>query len=172
MDKFIGLDKKGLEHPDPRPVEIPTRLKLPQRQVDRVREIIRQEMSRKAEEGGYESFAEADDFDIPGEDPVSPYEEVFEPVLTSDKEHDTMSSGGNGATVKESDYGKRSGSESSGDKGTAADDRSRVGDGDSDVAEAEQSPDGSGGGGRGEAARGGYGGDRRKVPVKPPRARS
>lgn len=81
--EFIGLDASGFEHPDPRPVEIPTRLKLPQRQVDRVREIIRQEMSRKAEGEGFESFEEADDFDIPGEDPVSPYEEVFEPVVES-----------------------------------------------------------------------------------------
>lgn len=85
---FIGLDEYGIEHPDPRPIEVPSRLKMPQRQVDRVREIIRQEFSRRAMEDGKESFEEADDFDIPGEEPFSPYEEVFEPQSTNGGERD------------------------------------------------------------------------------------
>lgn len=88
---FIGLDKDGIEHPDPRPIEVPTRLKMPQRQVDRVREIIRQEFSRRAMEDGKESFEEADDFDIPGEEPFSPYEEVFEPLGMNGGERDVDS---------------------------------------------------------------------------------
>lgn len=74
-----GLDEHGFEHPDPTPVEMPTRLRLPQRQVDRVRELVRRELSQRAQEEGFESFDEADDFEIEGEDPISPYEEIFEP---------------------------------------------------------------------------------------------
>lgn len=75
----FGTRGDGYEYPDPTPVEMPTRLRLPQRQVDRVREIVRREMSRAAEAEGFESFEDADDFEIEGEEPVSPYEEVFEP---------------------------------------------------------------------------------------------
>lgn len=106
---FVGLDSAGLEHPDQRRVEIPTRLKLPQRQVDRVRSIIRQEMSRRAVDEGKESFEEADDFEIDDLEPFSPYEEVFEPNLTEIKENadrlGNMSSGRNGPADKGDDNG-------------------------------------------------------------------
>lgn len=74
------LDEHGIEHPDPTPVEIPTRLKLPQRQVDRMREMIRQEMSQAAQAAGVETFDEADDFFLDDVEFTSPYEEVFEPA--------------------------------------------------------------------------------------------
>lgn len=118
---FVGLDSEGREHPDPRRVEIPTRLKLPQRQVDRVRAIIRQEMSRRAVDEGKESFEEADDFEIDDLEPFSPYEEVFEPNLTEIKENAgnraNMSSGRNGPADKGDDNGvgkKERGVDSSG----------------------------------------------------------
>lgn len=80
---FVGLDRHGIEFPDSTPVEVPTRLRMPQRQVDRVREIIRQEMSRQAAAEELETFEEADDFELPDVEAFSPYEENFEPVVLS-----------------------------------------------------------------------------------------
>lgn len=49
-------------------------------QEDRIRQIIRQEMFRRAISDEAESFEDADDFDFDdGEEWVSPYEEVFDP---------------------------------------------------------------------------------------------
>lgn len=78
------LDSHGIEHPDPTPIEIPTRLRVPQRQVDRIREMIRQEMSQAAAASGVETFEEADDFYMEDVEFSSPYEEVFEPLTSPD----------------------------------------------------------------------------------------
>lgn len=60
---------------DNTPVEIPTRLRLPQSRTDQIRSFIRQELSRQALDQGHETFEEADDFEIDEEDsPLSPYE--------------------------------------------------------------------------------------------------
>lgn len=65
------------EKVDRTPVEIPTRLRLPQSRTDQIRAFIREEISRKAEAAGVETFEEADDIE-PNEDegelPFSPYE--------------------------------------------------------------------------------------------------
>lgn len=81
-----GTNPDGFEYPDPTPVEMPTRLKLPQRQVDRVRDIIRRELSAAAEAQGFESFDEADDFELEGEDPISPYEIFMDPDQASEED--------------------------------------------------------------------------------------
>lgn len=63
------------EQVDNTPVEMPTRLRLPQSRTDQMRAFIRQEMSRQAAETGHETFEEADDFEINEEDlPLTPYE--------------------------------------------------------------------------------------------------
>jgi len=152
------LTPEGLEVPDGSVVEIPTRLRLPQRQVDRVRELIRQEMSRAAEADQQESFEEADDFGIDGEDPVSPYEEVFEPELTSAVEGGIMDVRGNGSTVKEMENGQRSdgpaGKVAVDGAGTAPD-SGGAGNGSGVAGKAEQSVDGASRSESGEGKRSG-----------------
>lgn len=72
------FDAQGREIPDPTPVEIPVHLNI--RHSDHIRDIIRQELSRFAEDQGHETFEEADDFDCDDDfDPASPYEEFFDP---------------------------------------------------------------------------------------------
>lgn len=77
--RFVGI-KDGVEYPDPTPVELPTRLRAPGSQVDRIRELVRRELSQQARDQGFESFEEADDFELDDEEWASPYEEVFEPA--------------------------------------------------------------------------------------------
>lgn len=58
------------------PVEIPTRLRLPQSRTDQIRQFIREEMSRSAHLQGHETFDEADDLEPDDEEalPFTPYE--------------------------------------------------------------------------------------------------
>lgn len=55
---------------------------------ERVRAVIRSEkLEREAIEAGYETFAQADDFNIPDDDsydPQTPYEEIFEGSVQED----------------------------------------------------------------------------------------
>lgn len=75
---MTGLDEKGWEIPDQTPVAIPVRIQRYER--DHIREIIRQELSRQAEDDGFETWEDADDFDVGDDfDPYSPYEEEFDP---------------------------------------------------------------------------------------------
>lgn len=67
---------------DDTPVAIPLKFRRVETQADRMRRIIREEMSRAAEVQGYETFEEADDFSIPDDyDPSSPYEMSYEQEL-------------------------------------------------------------------------------------------
>lgn len=61
---------------DTTPVEIPTRLRLPQSRTDQIRQYIREELSRVAADQGHESFEEADDLepDDEVEEPLTKYE--------------------------------------------------------------------------------------------------
>lgn len=61
---------------DNTPVDMPTRLRLPQNRTDQIRSFIRAELSRRAEEDGIESFEEADDIEPDDEEsmPYSAYE--------------------------------------------------------------------------------------------------
>lgn len=73
-----NLDHRGFEIPDPTPVSIPAHMRHIER--DHIRDIIRQELSRHAENVGFESWEDADDFDVGDDyDPSSPYEEEFDP---------------------------------------------------------------------------------------------
>lgn len=63
------------EYPDPTPVEMPLGFKRPPTLQEEIQRIIRQQMSMQAEEAGFESFEEADDFEVDEDpDPLSPYE--------------------------------------------------------------------------------------------------
>lgn len=70
------LNNEGYEVPDNTPVEMPTRLKLPQSRVDQIRQFIRQELSLQAQDDGMESFEEANDLEPDDEDyqPLTAYE--------------------------------------------------------------------------------------------------
>lgn len=67
---------QDFEPVDNTPVEIPTRLRLPQSRTDQMRRFIREEMSRHVADQGHETFAEADDIEPDDEEnmPMSPYE--------------------------------------------------------------------------------------------------
>lgn len=85
------LDELGREVPDPVPVAPPVGYVRQKSLVEQIREMIRSEKLRDAAvAGGYETFEEADDFEV-GEDfePSSPYEGDFEPV--ADINRDIMS---------------------------------------------------------------------------------
>lgn len=67
---------------DDTPVAIPLKFKAVETSTERMRRIIREEMSRAAEDAGHETFEEADDFDVGDDyDPTSPYEMTFEQEL-------------------------------------------------------------------------------------------
>lgn len=73
---------------DQTPVEIPLRLLRAQNHTNRIRDIIRQELSRQAQNEGFETWDEANDFSIEDDDwenDGSPYEEEFDPITGESK---------------------------------------------------------------------------------------
>lgn len=75
------LDERGREICDDTPAAVPVRISRVS-EVDRVRYIVREMMSRQAELEGNESFDEADDFDVGDDDfPENPFEPNFEPEV-------------------------------------------------------------------------------------------
>lgn len=76
------MNERGQELPDPVPMEPPLGYKKQPSMVDIIRAQVRQEVSRRAQMAGYESFDEADDFEVEDFDPEpqAPYEAEFEPV--------------------------------------------------------------------------------------------
>lgn len=73
------LNELGYEVPDQTPVSVPAYIKKYD-QRDTIKELIRQALSQEAQDAGYETFEEADDFDVGDDyDPSSPYEEQFDP---------------------------------------------------------------------------------------------
>lgn len=79
------LDERGWEIPDPNPVEMPIGFERPESVEEMIQRMVRGGVSALAREAGYETFEEADNFEIEDEDgfndPATPYEEEFDPVL-------------------------------------------------------------------------------------------
>lgn len=76
------LNDKGWEVPDPKPMAIPGGFQRPATMEERLLRFIRHEVSQAAKDKNYETFEEADDFDVGDDfDPQSPYEVFFDPVL-------------------------------------------------------------------------------------------
>lgn len=72
---------KRREHLDPTPIAPPIGWQKPRHIIDDIREMVRGELSRRAADGGYDSFEEAEDFDVDDEyDPTTPWEQYFEPT--------------------------------------------------------------------------------------------
>jgi hypothetical protein len=78
-----GIDQDGREHPDPVPMSPPVSLgRQRDTLVDTIKRLIAEETFRQAVDAeGFETFEEAEDFDIEDDpmDPKTPYEAVFEP---------------------------------------------------------------------------------------------
>lgn len=77
----MKYDEKGRELPDPTPIAMPVGYHKPEPLIEQIRRLVKNELSRKAEADGFESFEEADDFDT-GEDAElrSPYELDDRPI--------------------------------------------------------------------------------------------
>lgn len=76
------LDPQGREVPDPTPMAPPIGYKRTPSLAEQIREMVRSErLAMEAAAAGFESFEEADDFEVGDDfDPSSPYEEQFEPT--------------------------------------------------------------------------------------------
>lgn len=76
------LDADGrFEFPDPVPMAPPVGVNRQYDELaDMIKRLVRNEISARAVDEGYETFDEADDLDIPDDplDPLTPYEKVFE----------------------------------------------------------------------------------------------
>lgn len=113
---------RGQELPDSTPIELPLRFKRPPTLQEQIKQMVRHEVSRTAEEQGFESFEEADDFAVEDDDmPVSrhelsPMQEEFryakpdKSVLDKPKEKEDDDGAVNKDRIKEkSDGGRKDG---------------------------------------------------------------
>lgn len=78
-----GLNERGREVLDSKPMALPLRFSRPPSLQEQIKALVRTELSRSAQDAGYETWEESDDFDIPDDpiDPHSPWE------LSADQEH-------------------------------------------------------------------------------------
>lgn len=76
--------ERHYETPDPTPVAMPAGFKRPETLEERIRRLVRSErFAAEMEAAGFETFDEADDFDVEDDrpDPATPYELHFDPFL-------------------------------------------------------------------------------------------
>lgn len=72
---------KGQLVPDPTPIAPPIGYKREQPLFEKIRDMVRSaQLQEDLNKAGYETFEEADDFEVGDWDPRSPYEEFFEPT--------------------------------------------------------------------------------------------
>lgn len=72
------------ETPDPKPMQLPSGFKRPETLAEQVRRLVRSErFAQQVHDDGFETFEEADDFDVDDDppDPSTPFEPVFDPAL-------------------------------------------------------------------------------------------
>lgn len=84
VEELYGtLNERGQLIPDPVPVAPPVSVMRKPSLVEQVQALVRSERLRaEAAAGGYETFAEADDFDVDDDyDPSSPWENDFDPSV-------------------------------------------------------------------------------------------
>lgn len=77
------IDDDGNELPDPVPMSPPVGYRREPTLGEMIQQFVRSEQLRaQAEAEGFDTFEEADDFDIPDDplDPLTPWEEHFEPA--------------------------------------------------------------------------------------------
>lgn len=82
--RHARLDPRGREVVDPTPIAPPVGYKRVPTLVEQLRQMVRSEaLAKEAREAGFETFEDADDFDIADDplDPQSRYEIGFEPPI-------------------------------------------------------------------------------------------
>lgn len=81
--KAVRLDDKGREVPSSERPVIPLGFKKPESLNEMVQRFVRHAVSVQAQQAGFESFEDADDFDVDGDDvlPDTPYETEFDPLV-------------------------------------------------------------------------------------------
>lgn len=80
-----ALNNQGHELPDPTPMSIPAGFRRPDTLAEQVQRLVRGALSRQAAEQGAETFEESEDFDTgEDQDPHSPFETYFDPILGRD----------------------------------------------------------------------------------------
>lgn len=91
LEDYIGgkrsddrLDFRGREIPDPTPIAPPIGYKRQPSLAEQIRAMVRSErLAQEAEQAGFETFEEADDFNVGDDfDPHSPYENDFDPPVS------------------------------------------------------------------------------------------
>lgn len=65
----MKFTKDGRELPSSRPVEIPVGMQRPETLAEMVQRLVRQHVSKVAAAEAYETFEEANDFDVPDDSP-------------------------------------------------------------------------------------------------------
>lgn len=86
--KASNLDAHGREIPDPTPMAPPVGYNRQPSLSEQIRAMVRSErLAQEVAAAGYETFEEADDFDV-GDDfePSSPYEGNFDPIPAADRD--------------------------------------------------------------------------------------
>lgn len=78
------LNETGQEILDPNPIEVAAGFRRPETLQESIERIMRVSEVVAQARSGYETFEEADDFDVPDDDtfdPDTPFEQVYDPVL-------------------------------------------------------------------------------------------
>lgn len=80
-EQVVAELRDGKEYGDPVPKAPPLHMQRMESQAEIIKRMVRQELSSRAHEAGYETFEEAEDFDVDDDpaDPHTPYEAVFDP---------------------------------------------------------------------------------------------
>lgn len=89
-----NYDEKGHFIPDDSPVEVPLRFKTQETEAERIARAVSLEFSQQADDKGFETFEDAQDFDVDDEFDIFPQssfeiqemEEEYLPDTPSDKE--------------------------------------------------------------------------------------
>lgn len=79
----MKFDQAGRELPDPRPLEVPAGYKKPESLTEKIRRMVRTDVSEWASQRGAETFEEANDFEIEEDDALEhpTHHELHEEVV-------------------------------------------------------------------------------------------
>lgn len=72
----MKYNERGEELPDDTPIELPVRFKRPPSLQEQIKAMVRTEYSRVAEENGFESFEESDDFEVDDDNEIRSVHEL------------------------------------------------------------------------------------------------
>lgn len=88
-NRLSAYNERGEEVPDSRPTQLAIDFKAPAPLNDRIDQLVHNAlMQRDLDAAGMETFAEADDFETEDFDPLTPYEDAFDPLHTTAREQE------------------------------------------------------------------------------------